>query len=293
MASTTICTSVPVKAQIQNGNVASQLRASRASAMSGCPVSARPVSLRSVRNASPVAIVASQEKNMIQRVGSGMAAFGLAASFALAPMDAAMAGEFDIINTPAPAAGVVDDASVLSKATSGALVKKLNNIEKTTGYKLDVVTVRKLVFEPDVFAFADQVIENWFPTAELGDKMGVLLVNTSGKEGALVGGPAFMSNINDSVLEGIVTENIAILTEEEKFNEAILSSVDRIQAALEGKDDISGPQRDAKKVGGNFKSKEETSKNRNKFAGVVVGLLVIATAVPMIQYYGYIGGGKN
>jgi hypothetical protein len=34
------------------------------------------------------------------------------------------------------------------------------------------------------------------------------------------------------------------------------------QAALEGKDDIAGPQRDAKKVGGNFKSKEETSKNR-------------------------------
>ena len=32
---------------------------------------------------------------------------------------------------------------------------------------------------------------------------------------------------------------------------------------------------------------------RNKFAGVVIGLLVIATAVPMIQYYGYIGGGKR
>jgi hypothetical protein len=58
--------------------------------------------------------------------------------------------------------------------------------QKTTGYKLDVVTVRKLVFEPDVFAFADQVIENWFPTAELGDKMGVLLVNTSGKVSASI-----------------------------------------------------------------------------------------------------------
>jgi hypothetical protein len=32
--------------------------------------------------------------------------------------------------------------------------------------------------------------------------------------------------------EGIVTENIAILTEEEKFNEAILSSVDRIQVCV-------------------------------------------------------------
>ena len=55
------------------------------------------------------------------------------------------------------AAGIVDDAGVLSKASSGALVKKLANVEKSTGYKIEVVTVRKLVFEPDVFAFADQV----------------------------------------------------------------------------------------------------------------------------------------
>ena len=37
-------------------------------------------------------------------------------------------------------------------------------------------------------------------------------------------------------------------------------------------------------------TKEETKANRNKFTGVVIGLLVIATAVPMIQYYGYVGG---
>ena len=55
------------------------------------------------------------------------------------------------------AAGIVDDAGVLSKASSGALVKKLQGVEQSTGYKIEVITVRKLVFEPDVFAFADQV----------------------------------------------------------------------------------------------------------------------------------------
>merc|ERR1719183_312729 len=166
MASTTICASAPIKAQISNENAATQLRASRASVVSGRPLSSRAVSLRSVRNASPVVVEASQEKNMIQKIGTGVAALGLAASFALAPMEGAMAGEYDIINTPAPAAGIVDDAGVLSKASSGALVGKIKDVKKSTGYQLEVVTVRKLVFEPDVFAFADQVIENWFPTAE-------------------------------------------------------------------------------------------------------------------------------
>jgi len=293
MASTTISASAPVQAQIANGNAATQLRASRASVVCGRPVTSRPVSLRSVRKASPVSVEASQEKNMVQKIGNGIAALGLAASLALAPVDAAKASEFDIINTPAPAAGIVDDAGVLSKASSGALVKKLANVEKSTGYKIEVVTVRKLVFEPDVFAFADQVIENWFPTAELGDKVGVLLVNTSSKEGALVGGPSFMKVIGDDIVEGVVTENIPILTGEEKFNEAVLSSVDRIQAALEGKEDIGGPKRSEANRGSNFKTKSETAANRNKFAGVVIGLLVIATAVPMIQYYGYIGGGNK
>lgn len=293
MASSTVCASAPIKAQITNGNAATQLRASRASVVSGRPVASRAVSLRSVRKTFPVVVEANQEKNMVQKIGNGLAALGLAASFALAPMDAAVASEFDIINTPAPAAGIVDDAGVLSKASSGTLVKKLQNVEKSTGFKLEVVTVRKLVFEPDVFAFADQVIENWFPTAELGDKVGVLLVNTSSKEGALVGGPAFMGTIGDDVVEGIVTENIPILTSEEKYNEAIISSVDRIQAILEGKEDPGGPKRAEKATGGNFKTKSETAANRNKFAGVVIGLLVIATAVPMIQYYGYIGGGNK
>ena len=55
------------------------------------------------------------------------------------------------------AGGLVDDAGVLSKASQGQVLKAIKGIEEKTGYKLEVVTVRKLVFESDPFAFADQV----------------------------------------------------------------------------------------------------------------------------------------
>lgn len=60
-----------------------------------------------------------------------------------------------------------------------------------TGYRLEAVTVRKLEFENDAFAFGDKVIEKWYPTVEIGGNKGILVVVTSGKDGALTGGPAF------------------------------------------------------------------------------------------------------
>ncbi len=53
------------------------------------------------------------------------------------------------------------------------------------------MTVRKLEFENDAFAFGDKVIEKWYPTVEIGGNKGVLIVVTSGKDGALTGGPSF------------------------------------------------------------------------------------------------------
>ena len=55
-----------------------------------------------------------------------------------------------------------------------------------------MITVRKLEFEPDTYAFADKVLEGWYKTAENADKKGLILVVTSGKEGAITGGKGFM-----------------------------------------------------------------------------------------------------
>lgn len=53
-----------------------------------------------------------------------------------------------------------------------------------------------------------------------------------------------------------------------------------------GKADPGGPQQQAKQMGSNFKSKEETEGKKSIYTTVVGGLLVIAFVVPMVQYYG-------
>lgn len=51
--------------------------------------------------------------------------------------------------------------------------------------------MRRLEFENDTFAFGDKLVRKWFPGAK-GDKAGILLVVSAGKDGALTGGSAFM-----------------------------------------------------------------------------------------------------
>ena len=63
------------------------------------------------------------------------------------------------------------------------------------GYRLEAVTTRKLEFENDAFAFGDKVVEKWYGTVEQGDKKGILVVVTTGKDGALTGGPALHEGV--------------------------------------------------------------------------------------------------
>lgn len=69
---------------------------------------------------------------------------------------------------------------------------KLLFLQSRTGYRLEAVTLRKLEFENDAFALGDKVIEKWYPTKEQGDKKGILLVVTTGKDGAVTGGGGFL-----------------------------------------------------------------------------------------------------
>ncbi len=61
-----------------------------------------------------------------------------------------------------------------------------------TGFRLELITVRKLEFENDAFAFGDKVIEKWYPTVQQGTDKGLLLIATTAKDGAVTGGPNFM-----------------------------------------------------------------------------------------------------
>ena len=65
-------------------------------------------------------------------------------------------------------------------------------MQAETGYRLEVATVRKLETEADAFSFGDKLIEKWYENVDRGSNKGVLVVVTSGKDGAVTGGPKFL-----------------------------------------------------------------------------------------------------
>jgi len=201
----------------------------------------------------------------------------------------AIANEFDILNEDVPTKEfVIDDAGALSKSGKKALTNILKTLEIKSGYRVTAITTRKLEFETDAFAFADKVLEGWYPTREIGDKKGIVLVITTSKDGAVTGGPSFMNTIGDDLIDSIINDNIPILTEEELYNEAMISTVKRVDAKLSGDADPGPPARKDTSRKRTYKTKAETDRAKGVTSTVVVSLLVIAFVVPMLQFYGYV-----
>jgi len=229
---------------------------------------------------------------VVSDVGRAVCGAALAVSLAFGGVvEDAVAGEIEILGTPAPTEGyIVDDAGLMSRSTATAVNKTLKELEDATGFHMNVITVRKLVFETDPFAFGDKVLETWYPTVEEGNDKGNLLLVKSTKDGALVGGPKFLKSVGDDLIDSVLTSNYGVNLEQEKYNEALLSSVKRVTAVLEGKEDPGPPEKYEAAKGSNFKTRKETNEKRDVFANVVIGLLVISFVVPMLQYAGYVVG---
>merc|ERR1711907_320505 len=200
----------------------------------------------------------------------------------------ALSTEFDVLAEDEPKTTYyIDDATALSRTTRDEINAKLSNLETSSGYKLVVVTTRKLEFDPDAFTFSDKIFGKWHKSGG-GDKSGLLLVVTGGKDGALVGGTSFVSALGDELIDSVVGDNIPYYTEVEKYNEAALSSVNRITAVLDGKRDPGAPQRINRTRTRTYKTKEETDRVKPVTGTIVLTLLLIAFVVPMLQFYGYV-----
>lgn len=221
--------------------------------------------------------------------GKGLAAAALSAALQLGPIHQALANEFNLLRDGPPTATyVADDAGVLNRVTRSDLKRLLSDLEERTGFHIDLVTLRKLTAKADIFEFADQLLEKWYPTLEEGNKKGLVLLVTTQKEGVVTGGPEFIKTVGDKVLEGVVAENLPVLATDEKYNEAFYTTANRLVAAIDGLEDIEGPKFQETKRESNFKTREQTEEKRGQFTTVVGGLLVIAFVVPMAQYYAYV-----
>merc|ERR1712146_45862 len=107
-----------------------------------------------------------------------------------------IASEFDILDSAKPENGYIyDDAPVLQKGSEKKMNEALEYIEVGKGYKLNIVTVRKLEESADADALGEKMLGQW--SGKDKENSAVLVLVAKNYECALVGGDKFMSALGE------------------------------------------------------------------------------------------------
>jgi uncharacterized protein len=198
-----------------------------------------------------------------------------------------------VYEVPAVSAGVpswvIDKADVLSLSTKGAVKGTLAQLAKQTGKEVRFVTIHRLDYGDTVQTFTDKLFKKWFATdAEQANQTLIVLDNVTNTIGIHTGAEV-KSTLTDAIATSITTETMqAPLRSGNKYNQAFVDGADRLAAVLSGQADpgppviISTPE-----VGRTYLKAEETEANRTNFLVIVIGLLIIATVIPMATWWWY------
>ena len=183
---------------------------------------------------------------------------------------------------------VIDEANVLSRASEGSISGKLKKLAQETGNEVRMVTIHRLDYGETIETFANQLFEKWFPAEANQSNQVLLVLDTVTNTTAIRTGDAVKSLMPDEIAESVASETVFVpLRQGDKYNQAIGDASDRIVAVLSGQPDPGPPEmKEEISVESTFTAAEDTDTNSATL--IVVGLLIVATVVPMVTYYMYV-----
>lgn len=183
---------------------------------------------------------------------------------------------------------LLDRAEVFSPINEAKINGTLEKLAQNTGNAVRMVAIRRLDYGETIQSFTDKLFEQWFPTPEAQAHQTLLVIDTQTNTAGIRTGEAVKAIMPDEVAKSVASETVAIpMRSGDKYNQAFADGSDRLAAVLSGKPDPGPPQVAAQvNVEKNFTSAEET--NTSNSTVWVVGLLIVATIVPMVTYYWYV-----
>ncbi|MGB0563375.1 MAG: photosystem II repair protein Psb32 [Spirulinaceae cyanobacterium] len=184
-------------------------------------------------------------------------------------------------------AGIVDRAQVISRTNTSAINKSLQKLATQTQQRVHFVTLDRLDYGETIESFTAQLFERWFPTPEQQAHQVLLVMDTLTNKGAIqIGGEV---PLEEAIATSVATETLlAPLIQGAKYNQALRDASDRLVAVLSGQPDPGAPQLVADlDIDATFTAAEDTD-DRNATIWVVV-FLVVATIIPMVTYFAYVG----
>lgn len=184
---------------------------------------------------------------------------------------------------------VIDPAEAISRTNESQLITTLGNLAKNTGNEVRVVAIRRLDYGETIDSLSDQLFSRWFPTLEAQQNQTLLLIDTLTNRATIRTGETSHALLGEETINSILEETIAgQLKQGNKYNQALLDAGDRLVAVLSGEPDPGPPQIATElNVDGTFTKAEETDQDNATLW--VIGLLLLATVIPMATYFFYVG----
>ena len=190
---------------------------------------------------------------------------------------------------PGDSTWVIDSAETISRATESTLNNKLAKLAETTGLELRMVAIHRQGYDDPIEIFATKLFNNWFPDPETAANQTIVAIDTFSNNSAILTGTEGQKMLSEENIDSIITETIGTdLKLGNKYNQAFLDASDRISAILAGQSDP-GPRIAESTINteGTFTKAEDTDTGNATLW--VIGLLIVATIVPMATYFFYVG----
>ncbi len=192
----------------------------------------------------------------------------------------------DISGEASPA--VVDQAEVISRVNEGKLNQVLQDISSNTKADVNLVVIRRLNYGETVDSFADALFKQWYSTPEEKADKVLLVFDTITNNATIRVGEGLKDTLSEEIAQSVVDDTIGVpIREDNKYNQAFLNASNRLATVLAGEPDPGPPEvQDELKVEGTFTKAEETDTESSTVW--VVGLLIVATIIPMATYFAYV-----
>lgn len=201
-------------------------------------------------------------------------------------------GLFDLPNFDAKNLWVVDTADAISSVNQNKLSKTFKDLARETGQEVRMVAIRRLDYGATVDTLAEEIFTNWYPNAEFKANQTLLVLDTLTNNVAIRSGDTAQGLIGAEIAKSIVDDTVGYnIRKGNKYNQAFLDAGDRLVAVLSGQEDPGPPIiEDEIQTEGTFTKAEDT--DQGSATVWVIGFLIIATVVPMVTYYWYVGLGN-
>ena len=198
-------------------------------------------------------------------------------------------GVYDLDSPNTQDIWVIDQADEISLANENKLTSIFTKTAQETGQEIRMVAIRRLDYGETIDSLADEIFETWYPSPSAQANQTLLVMDTLTNNVALRTGATAAEVVTPDIAESIVKETVGYnLRKGNKYNQAFLDASDRLVAVLSGEPDPGPPAIEEEiQVEGTFTKAEDTDAG-SAFFWVIV-LLILATVIPMVTYFWYIG----